>query len=75
MNPAPGAPVGSDERHMAHWETADSSLRSSLDHTMEEELLHLNQNLQNETFGPGTAAAKEREVDAARKIPDPTKPN
>ena len=43
-----------------------------LDHTLEEELLHLNQNLRNETFGPGTAAAKEAEVDAARKIPDPT---
>lgn len=45
-----------------------------LDHTMEEELLHLYQDLQTQTFGPGTAAAKEAEVDAARKIADPSKP-
>jgi RHS repeat-associated protein len=42
-----------------------------LDHTMEEELLHLNQNLPNQTFGPGTAAANEAEVNAARKFPEP----
>jgi len=38
---------------------------------MEEELLHLNQNLSSQTFGPGTAADMEAGVDAARKIPDP----
>jgi hypothetical protein len=31
-----------------------------LDHTLEEEQLHLNQDLPNQTFGSGTAATKVR---------------
>jgi RHS repeat-associated protein len=42
-----------------------------LNHTLEEELLHVNQNLQSQSFGPGDAAAKEAEVEAARKFPAP----
>ena len=42
-----------------------------LDHTMEEELRHLGQNLSTQEFGPGTAAAKEAEVNANRKFPEP----
>jgi hypothetical protein len=47
------------------------SSQQMLDHTLEEELLHLNQNLPSQTFGPGTAAEMEAGVDAARKIPEP----
>lgn len=47
------------------------SSQGMLDHTLEEELLHLNQDLPNQTFGPGTAAANEAEVNAARKFPEP----
>jgi RHS repeat-associated protein len=47
------------------------SSQQMLDHTMEEELLHLNQDLPSQTFGPGTAAEMEAGVDAARKIPQP----
>jgi hypothetical protein len=42
-----------------------------LNHTLEEELLHLGQDLPNQSFGPGDAAAKEAEVEAARKFPAP----
>jgi hypothetical protein len=47
------------------------SSQQMLDHTLEEELLHLNQNLPSQTFGPGTATEMEAGVDAARKIPEP----
>jgi hypothetical protein len=47
------------------------SSQEMLDHTLEEELLHVNQNLSEQTFGPGDAAAKETEVDAERKFPEP----
>jgi hypothetical protein len=47
------------------------SSQGMLDHTLEEELLHLGQDLSNQTFGPGDAAAKEAAVDAVRKIPAP----
>jgi RHS repeat-associated protein len=42
-----------------------------LDHTMEEELRHLGQDLSNQSFGQGDAAAAEAEVDANRKFPEP----
>lgn len=38
---------------------------------MEEELLHLGQDLSNQTFGPGDAAAKEADVDVNRQFPEP----
>jgi RHS repeat-associated protein len=44
-----------------------------LNHTLEEELLHLGQDLPHQTFGPGTAAENEAAVDAARKFPEPPK--
>lgn len=44
-----------------------------LDHTMEEELRHLGQDLPNQWIGRGDAAAKEAEVDANRKFPEPKK--
>jgi hypothetical protein len=40
---------------------------------MEEELRHLGQDLSNQSLGPGDAAAKEAEVDANRKFPEPKK--
>jgi hypothetical protein len=46
-----------------------------LDHTMEEELRHLGQDLSRQEFGPGTPAQKESEVDANRKFPDPRQRN
>jgi hypothetical protein len=49
------------------------SSQQMLDHTLEEELLHLGQDLPKQTFGPGTAAANEAAVDAVRKIPEPPK--
>jgi RHS repeat-associated protein len=49
------------------------SSQGMLDHTLEEELLHLGQGLPNQTFGPGSAAANEAAVDAVRKIPAPPK--
>jgi hypothetical protein len=42
-----------------------------LNHTLEEELLHINQTLSSQSFGPGDAAAKEAEVDAVRKFREP----
>jgi RHS repeat-associated protein len=42
-----------------------------LDHTMEEELRHLGQDLSNQWIGRGDAAAKEAEVNANRKFPEP----
>jgi hypothetical protein len=42
-----------------------------LDHTMEEELRHLGQDLSNQWIGCGDAAAKEAEVNANRKFPEP----
>lgn len=45
--------------------------QGTLDSTLEEELLHNAQGLPNQSFGPGDAAAKEAEVEAARKFPDP----
>jgi len=47
------------------------SSQQMLDHTLEEELRHLGQDLSNQEFGRGTAAAKEAEVDANRKFPEP----
>jgi hypothetical protein len=49
------------------------SSQGMLDHTLEEELLHLGQDLPSQTFGPGSAAANEAAVDAARKFPEPKK--
>jgi len=49
------------------------SSQEMLDHTLEEELLHLNQNLPSQTFGPGTAAGNEAAANAARKFLAPPK--
>ena len=50
------------------------SSQQMLDHTLEEELLHLNQDLAHTEVGPATADLKEAEVDAARKISPPQPP-
>jgi RHS repeat-associated protein len=42
-----------------------------LDHTMEEELRHLGQDLSKQWLGVGDAAAKEAEVNGNRKFPEP----
>jgi hypothetical protein len=47
------------------------SSQQMLDHTMEEELRHLNQDLPSRTFGSGTAGEMEAGVDAARRFPEP----
>jgi RHS repeat-associated protein len=49
------------------------SSQEMLDHTLEEELLHLGQDLSNQPLGRGDAAANEAAVDAVRKIPEPPK--
>jgi hypothetical protein len=43
-----------------------------LNHVMEEELIHLGQNLPAQTFGPGTMSQMEGAANAARKFPLPT---
>jgi hypothetical protein len=49
------------------------SSQAMLNHVMEEELIHLGQNLPGQTFGPGTMSQIEGAANAARQFPLPTK--